>query len=114
MRTCGRIATYQDGCHCDDCRQAGADARAAARRRAQPTRTSRNVPPVDWSAAACAGLNPDLFHPVRGQNAAPAKAVCAGCDLRAACLAWALANREEHGIWGGLSVRDRQRIAATR
>jgi WhiB family redox-sensing transcriptional regulator len=41
----------------------------------------------------------------------PAKAVCARCPVRLACLGEALANREIRGVWGGLTVAERARIA---
>ncbi|MEM7323501.1 MAG: WhiB family transcriptional regulator [Actinomycetota bacterium] len=59
---------------------------------------------------ACRGLDPDLFFPERGESTADAKAVCAGCVVRAECLEWALATRERFGIWGGTSERERRRL----
>jgi WhiB family redox-sensing transcriptional regulator len=41
---------------------------------------------------------------------ARARAVCAGCPVRADCFGVAVANRERHGVWGGFSFethRDR-------
>lgn len=108
MKTCGRISTYQAGCRCDDCRRIANEKRTAARRRARAVSPTR--PLVDWAAAACAGLDPDLFHPGRGENATPAKTVCRACPVQADCLAWALANHEHHGIWGGRSERERRRL----
>lgn len=49
---------------------------------------------------ACRTADPDLFfsfHP--GQ----AKAICAGCPVKAECLEYALDGRELYGVWGGLS-----------
>lgn len=42
-----------------------------------------------------------------GRLTAAAKAVCAACPVRAACLAHALACDEPWGIWGGLTSRER-------
>jgi WhiB family redox-sensing transcriptional regulator len=65
----------------------------------------------DWREyAACMGVDPDLFFPVRGASTREAKAVCAGCPVRDECLEWAFANHERFGIWGGLSERERRRI----
>jgi WhiB family redox-sensing transcriptional regulator len=37
-----------------------------------------------------------------------AKAVCAACDVRRECLAFALATRQPYGVWGGTSPEERQ------
>lgn len=37
-----------------------------------------------------------------------AKAICRGCPIRLACLDAAMANKEEHGIWGGRTVAERE------
>ncbi|WP_336873902.1 WhiB family transcriptional regulator [Rhodococcus qingshengii] len=39
----------------------------------------------------------------------PAKRVCAGCEVRVDCLAFALANDERFGVWGGLTASERRR-----
>lgn len=44
-----------------------------------------------------------------GRAGDAAKEICAGCLVRAECLHWALKHLE-HGVWGGLSDRERQRI----
>jgi WhiB family redox-sensing transcriptional regulator len=58
--------------------------------------------------AACAGMDFEVFFPERGQSVIPAQAVCAGCAVRSACLEYALAINERHGIWGGTSERERR------
>ncbi|MBT2368874.1 WhiB family transcriptional regulator [Streptomyces sp. ISL-10] len=56
--------------------------------------------------AACHGADPDeLFADSTGQNRA--KAVCTGCPVRTECLADALDNRVEWGVWGGMTERER-------
>lgn len=74
--------------------------------------SSWQLEPIPWSdQAACRGVpDPDLFFPAKGESTAEAKAVCAGCPVRAECLDYALRWRIDHGIWGGLSTRERQRI----
>lgn len=68
-----------------------------------------------WQARGnCAGLDPELFFPGRGESTAEAKAICAGCAVRAECLEHALAKPEKFGIWGGLSERERRRIRRQR
>ncbi|HWB70578.1 MAG TPA: WhiB family transcriptional regulator [Egibacteraceae bacterium] len=48
--------------------------------------------------------------PEREEREAKAKAICGRCPVRARCLAWALAVREPHGVWGGHSERERRQI----
>lgn len=64
--------------------------------------------------ANCRDNAVDEFYP-EGFGRAPrvkyAKRVCSACDVRAECLAWALDNDERHGIWGGLTERERMRLA---
>jgi hypothetical protein len=58
--------------------------------------------------AACHGVDLDVFFPVRGETAGPARQVCAACPVREPCLEYALSNRITHGIWGGLTERERR------
>ena len=61
-------------------------------------------------------MGPDIFFVERNigvdtsGDVASAKAVCAGCPVSAECLAYALAHNERHGIWGGASVREREKM----
>lgn len=65
----------------------------------------------EWQAsAACAGVDPDLFFPERGESTAAAKAVCRICPVRLVCLEHALAEGERQGVWGGMSERERRRL----
>ena len=73
-----------------------------------------------WRAdAACAGMSPAPWFPVRGESAEVALRVCAGCSVRIACLESALAE-ERHagitpvGIRGGASARERRRLRRQR
>jgi WhiB family redox-sensing transcriptional regulator len=70
---------------------------------------------VTWrDDAACRGMDPHMFVPDKHVNvAADAKAACASCPVRDACLEHALAH-EPHGYWGGMSERDRRRILRLR
>ncbi len=66
---------------------------------------------LDWfAAAACAGHDTDLWHPSKGETTPQAKAICGGCPVRDECLSFALAFDEQHGVWGGLSARERMAI----
>jgi WhiB family redox-sensing transcriptional regulator len=60
--------------------------------------------------AACRGIGLDLFFPERGESAEPARQVCAACPVRQPCLEYAISNRITHGIWGGLSERERRAL----
>lgn len=67
-----------------------------------------------WVAdAACAtagfGLA-DAWFPDKGSSTREAKAVCGTCIVRAECLTWALEHNERHGVWGGLSERERRAL----
>jgi WhiB family redox-sensing transcriptional regulator len=64
-----------------------------------------------WVADAnCRGLDPELFFPERGVHTDEAKAVCRRCDVQVECLTYAINLGEKHGIWGGMSERERRRI----
>jgi WhiB family redox-sensing transcriptional regulator len=60
--------------------------------------------------ALCAETDPEAFFPEKGGSTREAKKICTGCDVRAECLEYALANDERFGIWGGLSERERRRL----
>lgn len=60
-------------------------------------------------SALCAQTDPDAFFPEKGGDARPARRICAGCDVRAHCLSYALTHDERFGIWAGLSLRERRR-----
>ena len=67
----------------------------------------------DWrSRGACRFTDPDLFFPISDsakglEQAAEAKAVCAGCEVRCECVAFAIRTRQRHGIWGGMTEHER-------
>ena len=65
----------------------------------------------DWTELAACGqvADPDeLF--VTGAEQNKAKAVCMTCPVRAECLADALDNRVEFGVWGGMTERERRAL----
>lgn len=68
----------------------------------------------DWTVvAACRGMDPDeLF--VQGAAQNRAKTVCSGCPVRTECLADALDNRVEYGVWGGMTERERRALLRRR
>ena len=61
-------------------------------------------------AAACRGYAADMFYPETPSEVAAAKQVCAGCKVRRVCLETALRNGERHGVWGGMTERERARF----
>lgn len=71
-------------------------------------------PTPNWfAAAACRGMNPELFHPERGEDVNDAKRVCADCPVAVDCLEYALGRGIKFGIWGGKSERERRKIRRT-
>lgn len=68
---------------------------------------------TEWMVHAnCRGVDPELFFPVRGASLAEARAVCAGCVVRADCLEYGL--NEKTGVFGGKSERERRTIRKQR
>ena len=59
--------------------------------------------------AACRGMDASIFFQERGnaRNEA-ARAVCATCEVRSECLEEGMSC--SHGVWGGLSVRERRML----
>ncbi|MFW5933709.1 MAG: WhiB family transcriptional regulator [Actinomycetota bacterium] len=60
---------------------------------------------VKWSRPLCTGLT-ELFFSEEPDEVAQAKAICQGCALRVPCAAAAIANGEEAGVWGGMTVAE--------
>lgn len=68
----------------------------------------------EWGErAVCRTADPEeLFVEGAAQN--KAKAVCSGCPVRTECLAHALDQRIEHGVWGGMTDRERRALLRRR
>jgi WhiB family redox-sensing transcriptional regulator len=81
-----------------------------------------NIRPSDWEwldKASCKDIeNPDIFFPPRDKElyrlqADEAKTYCYGgngmsaCPVRQRCLWQAIEQDKQHGIWGGMSHRER-------
>jgi WhiB family redox-sensing transcriptional regulator len=70
----------------------------------------------------CRGNHSHLFFPPsaverkveRERREGKAKAICAVCAVRGACLDFALEIREPYGIWGGLTETERRQTLARR
>lgn len=67
-----------------------------------------------WAVeGACRSNDPDeLF--VQGAAQNRAKVVCLACPVRMECLADALDNRIEFGVWGGMTERERRALLRRR
>ena len=70
---------------------------------------------MTWrAAAACNNLDTELFFPDSDADAGPALEVCAVCPVRQECLEFALATRQNDGVWGGLTETERRRLRRRR
>jgi WhiB family transcriptional regulator, redox-sensing transcriptional regulator len=64
----------------------------------------------NWRAfAKCATSDPDLFFAVGAEEHRAAKEICLQCPVRRECLAYAMDVPIDHGIWGGMTERERRR-----
>ncbi|MDR0592605.1 MAG: WhiB family transcriptional regulator [Bifidobacteriaceae bacterium] len=75
--------------------------------------------PIDlaetWrDSAVCAQTDPEIFFPEPGGQPFDAKTVCAHCPVCSDCLDYALTANEVHGIWGGLTVNEREALLRDR
>lgn len=71
--------------------------------------------PDEWRLdAACRDLDTAVFFPDTDEAVAVAKAVCATCPVREACLQFALVTRQDDGVWGGLDENERRRLRRRR
>lgn len=72
----------------------------------------------DWAwqaVAACRGMDTAIFYhpdnergPARERREREAKLICQRCPVVVPCRRWALQTREPYGVWGGLSVAQRE------
>ena len=70
---------------------------------------------LSWQDYAnCRVADADLFFPERGASTRRAKAICAACEVKPQCLAFAIRHGEKFGIWGGMSERERRRVRRER
>lgn len=73
-------------------------------------------PREDWRMQArCADADPEMFFSdftgeAAHQATERAKAVCAGCPVRDACLDWAVKTGMAYGVWGGLTPANRRAL----
>jgi WhiB family transcriptional regulator, redox-sensing transcriptional regulator len=76
---------------------------------------------MEWRHRGACGdaQDPDLFFPADDSRPThrktnEAKAVCRRCPVQEQCGQWALESGQEHGVWGGLSERDRRKLLGRR
>ncbi|GAB2750048.1 hypothetical protein GCM10027174_25730 [Salinifilum aidingensis] len=71
----------------------------------------------DWrERAACRDEDPELFFPISevglgAKQVDRAKAVCGRCPVASECLADALSNGLDFGIFGGMTPRERRSLS---
>ena len=63
--------------------------------------------------AACQGTDPEAFYPEKGGSTREAKKICDSCEVRGLCLQYALEHNEPHGVWGGMTERERAKFKRT-
>lgn len=63
--------------------------------------------------ARCRGLDPEQFFVRTTAQSKTAVNVCQGCPVKSHCLQYALDHDIDFGIWGGLTARQRRRLART-
>lgn len=65
---------------------------------------------LDWqNNAACKGTDTEAMF-VDGAAQHPAAVICRTCYVRPECAAYALDTRQEYGVWGGMTVRERRAL----
>jgi WhiB family redox-sensing transcriptional regulator len=63
----------------------------------------------DWRAnGLCSQADPDLWFAVGALEHKRAKTICRQCPVRRECLVYAMDEPVDHGIWGGLTERERR------
>ena len=70
---------------------------------------------TQWMAhGLCRELAPSTFFPNDGVGVDAARRICGTGPVQEPCLEYALAERVDHGVWGGASERERRRILKRR
>ena len=64
----------------------------------------------DWRAhGLCSRTDPDLWFAPGALEHKEAKRICRDCPVRMDCLQYAMETPVDHGVWGGLTERERRR-----
>ena len=88
--------------------------RIPAQRSAGMSNGSASPGTAEWAVeAACRNSDPDALF-VQGAAQNRAKVICRTCPVRVACLADALDNKVEFGVWGGMTERERRALLRRR
>lgn len=58
--------------------------------------------------AACRGIPVELFFSTEPEDVERAKGICGSCEVRDACLTFAVNREEWHGVWGGTDENARR------
>lgn len=82
----------------------------------EPIALHNSALPGDWKlAAACRGIDTDLFFPRRGQDQTDVKVICETCPVRVECRDYSLGvGALLQGIWGGQNERQRRKARTDR
>ena len=81
-----------------------------------PTATAARTERAWQDDARCrqTGDDPDLWHAPDRPAIVAAKGVCAGCPVKAQCLAEAMADPSLTGVWGGTTDDERKSLRTGR
>lgn len=62
----------------------------------------------------CSEVDTELFFAEKGASSTvrEAKSICRRCDVESTCLEWALETREQFGVLGGKTARERRGMLA--
>lgn len=70
--------------------------------------------PVWYDSAACRTMDPAIFFSQDDDVQRAALTRCDGCTVKPECLRIAMETEQMHGIWGGMSERERRRLIRRR
>lgn len=79
---------------------------------------SHSRPNLGWiDKAACHGMPLEIFYgtlavPITRKEIGMARKICLPCPVRTDCLITSLQTREPHGVWAGLTHRERRVLLA--
>lgn len=69
---------------------------------------------IEAGEPACWGADSEIFLLEPHQSADPAREICATCTVTDDCLNYAIRNRITVGVWGGKTLKERQRLTRQR